>query len=177
MDIVELRPDEHERLVEWLSRESWPFHVNARPSPEMVRAWLAAGMFTEPEARTFWVHAEEERAGLIRLHDLEDETPMFDLRLRAFFRGRGLGRQALRWLTRFVFTTMPGVERIEGTTRQDNVAMRRLFETCGFAKEAHYRRAWPAAGGERLDSIGYGILREDWLAGSVTPLVWDDRRP
>lgn len=43
-----------------------------------------------------------EDAGLIRLMDLRDSTPVFDLRLRAQWRGKGLGGQALRWLTAYL---------------------------------------------------------------------------
>ncbi|MFS4103262.1 hypothetical protein [Streptomyces sp. PD-S100-1] len=39
--------------------------------------------------------------------DLWDATPLFDLRIRSGHRGRGLGRQALTWLTRYVFTEFP----------------------------------------------------------------------
>jgi RimJ/RimL family protein N-acetyltransferase len=80
---------------------------------------------------------------LIRLLDLADDTPMFDLRLRAACRGAGLGTHAVRWLTASLFTELPGIRRIEGTTRQDNAAMRRVFRKCGYVKEAHYRQAWP----------------------------------
>jgi len=66
------------------------------------------------------------------------------------------------------------MRRIEGTTRQDNRAMRRLFLRCGYAKEAHYRDAWPAQDGTIHDAVGYAILRRDWSAGTVTPPQWDD---
>jgi RimJ/RimL family protein N-acetyltransferase len=42
--------------------------------------------------------------------------------------------------------------------------MRRLFERCGWVQEAHYRRSWPTGDGGWTDSIGYAILRDDWLA-------------
>jgi RimJ/RimL family protein N-acetyltransferase len=46
-------------------------------------------------------------------------------------------------------------------TRHDNVAMRRVFEKCGFLKEAHHRRAWRVAGAEPVDAVGYAILRDE----------------
>ena len=52
--------------------------------------------------------------------------------------------------------------------------MRRTFQRAGFLKEAHYREAWPVDGGPPVASIGYGVLRRDWLSGTSTPLVWDD---
>lgn len=65
--------------------------------------------------------------------------------------------------------------RIEATTGQDNAAMRRVFRHCGYVKEAHYRRAWPDASGNRHDSVGYAIIRRDWRTGETTvPDFHDD---
>jgi hypothetical protein len=54
--------------------------------------------------------------------------------------------------------------------------MRAVLRANGFAKEAHYREAWPAADGTLHDSIGYAILRRDWQSRSVTPVNWLERR-
>ena len=35
-------------------------------------------------------------------------------------------------------------DRVEGTTREDNHAMRRVFDKTGYVQEAHYREARPA---------------------------------
>ena len=51
--------------------------------------------------------------------------------------------------------------------------MRRVFVKTSYAKEAHYRDAWPSADGP-LDSIGYAILRRDWETGTTTPVNWAD---
>ena len=73
-----------------------------------------------------------------------------------------------------MFETYPGLRRFEGQTREDNVAMRTVFVRSGWAKEAHYRQAWPVEGSEPKASIAYGILRRDWQTGTVTPVDWDD---
>jgi RimJ/RimL family protein N-acetyltransferase len=86
--------------------------------------------------------------------DLSERTPMFDLRLRAQFRGKGIRGQALRWLTAYLFTELPAIRRVEGNTRQDNRAMRRVFQRAGYVKEAHYREAWPVEGGKVYDGVG-----------------------
>ena len=117
---------------------------------------------------TYWIEAGGERVGFVRLFDLGDATPLFDLRISAVHRGQGLGRTTVRWLTDRLFGEYPHVERIEGTTRQDNVAMRRVFRRCGYVKEAHYRRAWPDASGRRYDAVGYAIIRRDWQTGETT---------
>ncbi|MFG2561489.1 GNAT family N-acetyltransferase [Streptomyces sp. NPDC048496] len=161
-------------LIRFLTGESWPFHGVSAVDQETARQWIAEGRFENEENRSFWIVDGEETAGLVRLMDLADDTPLFDLRIRAGHRGRGIGVQAVTWLTRYLFEEFPEVRRIEGTTRQDNRPMRRVFLRCGYAKEAHYRDAWPAQDGTFHDTVGYAILRSDWLAGSVNVPEWND---
>jgi hypothetical protein len=52
--------------------------------------------------------------------------------------------------------------------------MRAVLRANRFAKEAHYRQAWPGTDSVIHDAIGYAILRRDWLSGTVTPINWDD---
>ncbi|MFI1714932.1 GNAT family N-acetyltransferase [Streptomyces sp. NPDC053513] len=163
-----------EELVGFLSGDTWPFHGSDVVDRDEVRQWIREGRYDNQDNRTFWIVTAGERTGLVRLMDLCDDTPLFDLRIRSEHRGRGLGGQALTWLTGYVFTEFPQVQRIEGTTRQDNVAMRRAFRKCGYVKEAHYRDAWPAAHGKVRDAVGYAILRRDWLSGSTTLPDWND---
>jgi RimJ/RimL family protein N-acetyltransferase len=166
-------PAETERLADFLTAEPWPFHSGREDRGE-IRQRVAGGYYDGDSVRTYWIIVQNEHIGLIRLWDLGDSTPMFDLRIRAADRGRGIGARALSWLTEHVFTTAAGASRIEGTTRQDNVAMRRVFRHCGYVKEAHYRDGWPDPDGRVYDAIGYAILRRDWLAGTTTVLRWDD---
>jgi RimJ/RimL family protein N-acetyltransferase len=180
-------PAEADLLAEFLTAEDWPYHAGGAPSAAQLREQAAAGRYDDDRTRTFWIVTSPgtgtgstgtgTEAGLIRLLDLGDDTPLFDLRIRAAYRGAGLGTRALRWLTGYVFTEFPGIRRIEGTTRQDNHAMRRTFRTCGYVKEAHYRQAWPGPGGTIYDAVGYAIVRSDWQAGTITPPEWADEPP
>ena len=62
--------------------------------------------------------------------------------LRICQEGYGYGPKALRLVAEYVFG-LPGKKiRLEGHTRQDNLAMRKTFERAGFVKEAHLRNAW-----------------------------------
>ncbi len=168
-------PAEADLLAEFLTAEDWPYHSAGPPGAAQIREDAAAGRYDNDQTRTFWiVTGTGAEAGLIRLLDLADDTPLFELRIRAACRAAGLGTQALRWLTGYLFTEFPGIRRIEGTTRQDNHAMRRTFAACGYVKEAHYRQAWPSPGGTVYDAVGYAILRTDWQAGTTTPPDWDD---
>ena len=85
-----------------------------------------------------------------------------------------MGTETVRGLVRHLFRECPNIVRIEGQTRDDNVAMRKTFLRSGFVKEAHYRKAWPTAEGELRDSVAYGLLRSDFETGQTTPLVWGE---
>ena len=162
-------------MADFLCGETWPYHAPpAAPGRQGVLDDVAVGVYDDRFVQSFWIDDDGSRIGLVRLFDLGDPTPMFDLRLAAQVRDRGLGREALRWLTAYLFTEFPSVKRIEATTRADNRAMRRVLRQCGYVKEAHYRAAWPAADNVTHDAVGYAILHSDWVSGSVTAPAWDD---
>ncbi|HEY0603692.1 MAG TPA: GNAT family N-acetyltransferase [Herpetosiphonaceae bacterium] len=167
--------DEADALIDLITSETWDYFVHTNPTPEVVRDWLARGWYSGDDNLVWWiVGVSGERAGIVRMHDLLDPTPQLDFRIRAQYRGQGIGVQALRWATEYLFTTLPEIQRIEGNTRQDNLAMRKTFRRCGYVKEAHYRSAWPTLDGARFDTIGYAILRQDWQSGTSTAVAWDD---
>ncbi|MBL7255081.1 GNAT family N-acetyltransferase [Paractinoplanes lichenicola] len=139
-------------------RSFWPVHAG-----EAV--W-------DESAHTHWIVVDGCRCGFVRAFDLDDGTPLFDLRLASDCRGRGIGTAALGWLVGYLFGLLPGINRIEGTTRDDNRAMREVFRANGFAKEAHYREDWPGDDGTLHDTIGYALLRRDWMTGTTTPVRW-----
>ncbi|MEU3224275.1 GNAT family protein [Streptomyces sp. NPDC006976] len=169
-------PADAEELVGFLSGDTWPFHGSDVVDPADARKSVTEGHYDDQDNRTFWITAGGERVGFVRLMDLSDRTPMFDLRIRSERRGQGLGEKALTWLTQYVFAEFPLVQRIEGNTRQDNAVMRRTFQKCGYVKEAHYRDAWPASDGTLHDAVGFAMLRRDWVSGTTTVPDWDDER-
>ncbi len=175
--LVRLDPTGPDRaaLVDFMTRNEFPFHMRTSPTREQVEASIAEGAFRDEDNDSFWVeHGELGRVGFFRLEDLTDGAPLFDLRLDAPFRGRGLGREILRAAADHVFTTMPEVIRFEGQTREDNIAMRKTFLRCGWIKEAHYRQGWPVEGGDPVASVAYGLLRQDWESGRTTTFLWED---
>ncbi len=169
-----LAPEDEAALADFLVGNRWPFHVREHWTGDQARTGIEEGRFTGADARSFWLEVEGRRVGLATITELNDPTPMLDLRLGESHRGRGFGAAALNEITRWVFQTLPESDRFEGQTRADNTAMRRRFVRCGFAKEAHYRRGWPVSGGPAVDSLGYAILRQDWASGTVTPVHWCD---
>jgi RimJ/RimL family protein N-acetyltransferase len=180
----ELTDGKKSQLLEFLSSGYWPFHSTPKLSKDKLEKQFDEGYFIGEGHKTFLILIEDRSiadkliAGVIRLFDLgsgpdDDETPLFDIKIKEEYRGKGIGRQALSWLSDFVFTNYPNKLRFEATTRIDNIAMRKVFEECGFVKEAHYRQAWPDAEGNRYDCTGYAILRKDWLTKTKTPVKFE----
>lgn len=80
-------------------------------------------------------------------------------------RGRGIGRDAVRAMTRHLFEE-EGARRVEGGTTPDNVAMRRVFERLGFLEEGTLRRFLPGHDGEGTDCVIFGMTRRDYRVAS-----------
>ncbi len=169
----EIKKTEAESLADWLSKDSWPFFIGSKPSKNEVLKRIAEGSFFGEGDLNFWIlNPTDEPIGLIELYQLDDLAPMFSIRFNSNSRGKGLGKPTLDWLTRYIFENYPDKRRIEGQTREDNIPMRKVFNKCGYLKEAYYRQASPTENGGRVASIAYGILREDWLTGKTTPVQW-----
>lgn len=162
-------PADRQRFVDFITAHEYPFHVNHTVSAERASAWADSALFDDDHV-PYWIDVDGERIGLVVLEDVNDETPLFDVRLATEHRGRGHGVPVVAAVVTLVFTTMPNVSRFEGNTREDNLAMRRTFERCGFVHEAYYREAWPVPGGVPVGSVGYAILRRDWETGTTTPV-------
>jgi putative hydrolase of HD superfamily len=77
-------------------------------------------------------------------------------------RGRGVGREALRLWTSFLFERTDWV-RLDLATWSGNTAMTTVASAAGFVEEARFRRA-RVVDGVRYDSVVYGVLREEWHA-------------
>jgi RimJ/RimL family protein N-acetyltransferase len=174
---VDGRGSDRAELADFLTGNEFPFHVNRRPARAEVEGWIGEGRFGDADHASYWIDGDQCRLGLVVLQDLTDGAPLFDLRLATEHRGKGYGAAVLKAVTTHVFTTMPAVNRFEGQTREDNIAMRKTFVRAGFVKEAHYREAWPVENGPPVASVAYGILRRDWQTGQVTPVDWDDVPP
>ncbi len=161
-----------QELARWLASDRWTFFVRETLTEDEALARVQT--LFGPHRELWWIVASGSRVGVIELYDLADPTALFAIRLKSESRRRGFGTAALRWLTQHLFTRGAGLVRIEGQTREDNVAMRGLFRKCGYVHEATYRRGWPTAGGDRLCSVGYAVLREDWERGTTTPVAWTE---
>ncbi len=167
-------PADCDALVNFMVDNYFPYHVHAQPTREQVEKRIVAGGYDDDDHRTYWLEEKwKGRIGLVIFEDLLNEAPLFDLRLSEAVRGQGLGLESLRAIARHTFETMPKVTRLEGQTREDNIPMRRIFQSAGWVQEAYYREAWPTEGdAPDKASVAYSVLRRDWKHGTVTPIKW-----
>lgn len=167
--------DEIDTLISFMTSDVWEFYGTPNPKPERIRASYENNYFTGGDCKTFWVISEDNiKVGMIRIYDLEDGDPLFDIRILSKYKGKGIGTTTIKWLVDYVFNNFSDKNRIEANTRQDNYAMRCVFNKCGFAKEAHHRKAWVGEDKKEYDAISYAITKEDWKNGVVTPVNWND---
>lgn len=161
-------------LIALLTGERWEHRVQSAISEAEVVSELEREQYAGDDVLTLMIELEGEVVGLVRAEGLAGDRadPQLDFRLRERVRGRGIGQAALAEITAAVFTRYPAKQRIEGQTREDNLAMRKVFDRGGYVQEAVYRRGWPA-GDVAMDGIGYAILRGDWESGTTTPVRWD----
>lgn len=176
MELKEWTIEEQEPLIHFLTTNIWPYHVQSHPGREIIEKAIEDGGYESEEVKTFWIENDEfQKVGVVQLYDLQDDIPIFDLRIAEQHREKGYGLIGLRLVTEYVFGLSEHKIRLEGHTRQDNVAMRRTFERVGFVKEAHFRKAWYVPKEKKYyDAITYGITREDFIDGTTTPVGWDD---
>ncbi len=164
--------EEADALAAWLAADTWPFHARVRWTPSAALESIRAGDFSGTNP-TYWVELEGSgRVGIVHYRYLEDVSPDGDFRLLSAHRGRGLGTRMVEWAAEHLFTTT-SKHRLAGETRVDNLAMRRVFQHCGWVEEARYRQSWPTEDGGWSDSVGYAILRDDWASRPRHP----DREP
>ena len=80
--------------------------------------------------------------------------------------GRGVMREAMTALLDAAFTRM-GLRRIEAEVDVRNTASAALLRRLGFTREGLLRQRWVAKGRAK-DVEMYGLLRDEWPAGSPT---------
>ena len=126
-----------EEIANWLSSDHWPYFLGHTPTKEEVLKRIEDGNFFGEGELNFWVLTEaKEKIGFIELYQLDDLAPMFSVRFKSQHRGKGYGQPTVKWLTQYVFENFPETRRIEAQTREDNIPMRKLFNKCGYVKEA-----------------------------------------
>lgn len=74
---------------------------------------------------------------------------------------KGIGYEALGLWNEYLFQEFPSIIRLDLRTWSGNKGMISLAEKLGYTKEACFRKA-RIVNGKYYDSLGYGILKEEW---------------
>jgi RimJ/RimL family protein N-acetyltransferase len=92
--------------------------------------------------------------------DVHNRSGHVGIELRPAFRGRGLGRDAVRVVCRYGFAIL-GLRRMQLETLADNHAMIAVAEHLGFTREGTMRQAsW--VNGAFLDDAVFGLLADEF---------------
>ena len=75
--------------------------------------------------------------------------------------GKGLGYEALGLWSQLILDSKPELVRLDLRTWSGNIGMMKLAERLGYTLEARFRKA-RIVKGEYYDSLGYGVMREEW---------------
>jgi RimJ/RimL family protein N-acetyltransferase len=154
--------------------------------PETMRYWSSPPHPDEPRTREMIVSAEEsfeDRSALqwaierrsdrrvlgtvTLLPDPRQPRAELGFIIGREHWGRGYAGEAQRRVARFGFEELR-LHRLEADTHPDNEASARSLERLGFRREGVLRERW-LVGGERSDSVIWGLLASEWNAEDGVP--------
>lgn len=170
MGVARLRPIAAADL-ELLEREAVDRELRGEPNwfgfrdPGEVRRRFEANTFLGDDHSQLAVVVDDEFIGTVGWHTVHygpgpwNRCWNIGISLLPQWRGRGYGTQAQGALAEYLFLHTT-VERIEATTRTDNVAEQRALEKAGFTREGVLRSAQFHLG-EWRDMVQYSKIRSD----------------
>jgi len=124
-----------------------------KPSPEKVRKRLVIA-----DKQT------DQLIGTVSWYWQSKETNWQSIGIALYddkYWGKGIGFDALTLWCNYLFDYFEESVRLDLRTWSGNIGMMKLAEKLGFTLEARFRKA-RIVDGQYYDSIGYGILREEW---------------
>lgn len=131
------------------------------------RAQLAAGSWPDPRHNFVIADAGSDMLiGQVGWYWESEETQWLSVGISIYdpqMWGRSLGYEALGLWSDYLFERLPLIVRLDLRTWSGNVGMMKLAEKLGYVEEARFRRA-RIVDGQHYDGMGYGVLREEWVA-------------
>ena len=164
MEIVEFINEESQSndLKEFLTSQTWEFYEEEQITEESFNTKMSKNHFRNDSTKTYLCYENGCLLGCMRYFDLEnvdDDFPMFDIKIHESSRGKGVGTFLLNQTLGLIFKEYSNIFRIEATTREDNVAMQKLFEKCGFNIWGKSSKSWKKNSGEFVSTFHYEKFR------------------
>lgn len=134
---------------------------------DRLRQQLATGAFPTPRRNLVIADAQSNQlCGRVNAYWEQQTSWSINLGIAIYDPvrwGHGLGYAALGHWTAYLFTTLPQIVRLGLRTWSGNIGMMRLATKLGFQEEMRLRKA-RLVNDKWFDGMGYGILREEWVA-------------
>jgi len=108
------------------------------------------------------ITANGDPVGTIGLHHLNDRMGVAEVgySVAPDAQGQGIATDATRTVVRYAFEEV-GLHRVSARAFATNEASQRVLEKVGFEREGVSREE-AFVGGERVDTVRFGLLAEDW---------------
>ena len=134
-------------------------------TPEQVDEFVRANLGPEPKQYALVLREDEVSIGHLGFHPWFGEaTYEIGWAVAPAQQGHGYATEAARALLAHGFEELR-LHRVIATCQPENAASVRVMEKLGMRREAHFRKAFPAPGGNWWDEYFYALLDEDWPPG------------
>jgi [ribosomal protein S5]-alanine N-acetyltransferase len=146
-----------ERVMTWWSS-------GAHKTVEETAAYLSWNAAID-QGHFCWAITSENDEALGWVILIEKRAAVYELGyiLRRDQWARGFAKEACNVVIEFAFSALKA-RRLFADTDPDNVGSIALLRSLGFEQEGHLRGEWETHIGVR-DSLIFGLLREEWVAG------------
>ena len=153
---------------EWKQFDGPYFVMDESKVPERIgrlRQAIAAAEWSNPRQRLpIADRATNAFIGMVSRYWESEETKWLSVGISIYDPAHwsgGRGFEALGLWSDYLLHEMPELVRLGLGTWSGNGRMMRLAEKLGFVQEACFRKA-RIVRGDYYDSVGYGVLREEW---------------
>lgn len=134
---------------------------------ERIRGRIESGKLASPRLNLIIAEPKQNRLiGQVSRYWISEETNWLAAGIVIYDPdnwAKGYGSDALSLWTSYLFDAMPQIVRLDLQTWSGNSGLMGVASKLGFQLEGRFRRA-RIVGGAYFDSLGYGILREEWQA-------------
>lgn len=157
-----LEPDDWRPLHAYLSDPSVRFFVPEWPETEEQTKEFVRGNVENPRQFAVVLRDDGRLIGHVGFWKwFGQQTYEIGWAIAPAHQGSGYATEAARATLAHGFETL-GLHRVIATCNPENAASVRVMEKLGMRREAHFRKAFQAPGGEWWDEYFYALLEEEW---------------